>query len=87
MGVDYIFVSHHIQSECDFKYTILTPHIMRHTHGSELQDLGVDMNIIKDRLGHGSIETTAKYAKPSIETQIRAYERYLANKKGGISNG
>lgn len=76
-----------IESACGFKYIRLTPHTMRHTHASELQDLGVDVNIIKDRLGHGSIETTAKYSKPSIKTQIKAYERYLASKEGKVPNG
>ncbi|WP_047980134.1 tyrosine-type recombinase/integrase [Ornithinibacillus contaminans] len=75
-----------IESKCDFKYIKLTPHSLRHTHSSELQDLGVDINIIKDRLGHASIETTAKYTEPSIQTKIMAYERFLDSKKGVLSN-
>src|SRR5690606_19262365 len=73
-----------IEDTCGFKYIRLTPHTMRHTHASELQDLAVDVNIIKERLGHRSIETTAKYAKPSIETQIKAYERYLESKESAV---
>jgi len=67
------------------KYFKLTPHALRHTHASELQNIGVDINIIKDRLGHSSIETTSQYAKPSIETLIKAHERYLNQKGGDIS--
>lgn len=81
--VELIF--NEIEAKCGFKHIKLTPHSLRHTHASELQDLGVDINIIKHRLGHGSIETTAKYSKPSLETQIRAYERYLESKKGVVS--
>lgn len=76
-----------IELASELRYIRLTPHALRHTHASELQDLGVDVNIIKDRLGHGSIESTAKYAKPSIETLIKAHERYLASKEGVVSDG
>lgn len=76
-------VFNQIELACKFKYIRLTPHALRHTHASELQDLGVDVNIIKNRLGHGSIESTANYAKPSIETLIKAHERYLAFKEEG----
>lgn len=58
----------------------LTPHALRHTHASELQSMGVDINIIKDRLGHSSIGTTAQYAKSSVETLIKAHERYMLTK-------
>ena len=65
------------------KNKVITPHSLRHSHASNLQDLGVDINIIKERLGHASIVTTAKYSKPSIKTLTMAYERYLDSKKGG----
>jgi integrase/recombinase XerD len=67
----------------EFKNVIFTPHSMRHTHASNLQDAGLGIDIIKARLGHSSIETTTKYAKPSPETLSIAYERYLINSKGG----
>lgn len=60
----------------------ITPHSLRHTHASNLQDLGVDINVIKERLGHSSLLTTSRYAKPSAETLTMAYERYLHSKKG-----
>lgn len=58
----------------------LTAHSLRHAHASELQDMGVDINVIKERLGHGSIETSAKYAKPSVKTLSLSYERFLAQR-------
>lgn len=63
-------------------YYRLTPHALRHTHASELQAMGVDINIIKERLGHKSIMTTSQYAKPTVQTLTIAHERYLENKKG-----
>lgn len=67
------------------KYFKLSPHALRHTHATELQNLGVDINIIKDRLGHSSIATTSQYAKPSVETLMKAHERYLHQKGGDIN--
>lgn len=66
-----------IDGALNIKGVKLTPHTLRHTHGSELQDMGVDVNIIKERLGHSSIESTAIYAKPSVETLTLSYERFL----------
>ena len=73
-----------IEKESHVEHFHLTPHALRHTHASDLADLGVDINVIKERLGHGGINTTAKYAKPSIKTLIMAHERYL-DIKGGMN--
>lgn len=69
-----------LNAALDIKGVKLTAHTLRHTHASELQDMGVDINIIKERLGHGSIETTAKYAKPSLKTLSLSYERFLSTR-------
>src|SRR5215467_11681472 len=37
------------------------PHDMRHAHASWLLAGGADLQMVKDRLGHGSISTTEKY--------------------------
>lgn len=79
-AIEYMF--NEIYTATEVKYFKLTPHALRHTHASELQSIGVDINIIKDRLGHSSIGTTAQYAKPSVETLIKAHERYLLAKGG-----
>lgn len=89
-GNPYIFVSHRdgeplsrntvekmfrvISEHCKIK---CTPHSLRHTHASELADAPIDPLIIKDRLGHGNINTTAKYTDISLESRRRSYERYL----------
>ncbi len=71
-----------VQLESGLKHFRLTPHSLRHTHASELQDIGVDVNVIRERMGHASIATTAKYAKPSVKTLAMAHERYLDSKRG-----
>ncbi|CEH31339.1 Uncharacterized protein BN1090_A2_03812 [Aneurinibacillus migulanus] len=89
-GNPYIFVSHRdgnpltrnavekmfreVSKQCSIK---CTPHSLRHTHASELADASIDPLVIKDRLGHGSINTSAKYTEISLETRRRSYERYL----------
>ena len=39
----------------------VTPHGMRHAHASWLLAGGADLQVVKERLGHGSITTTEKY--------------------------
>ena len=39
----------------------VTPHGLRHAHASWLLAGGADIQVVKERLGHGSISTTAKY--------------------------
>jgi integrase len=41
--------------------THITPHGMRHAHASWLLAGGADLQVVKERLGHGSITTTEKY--------------------------
>jgi integrase len=39
----------------------VTPHGLRHAHASWLLAGGADLQVVKERLGHGSISTTGKY--------------------------
>jgi Phage integrase family len=39
----------------------VTPHALRHAHASWLLAGGADIQVVKDRLGHGSIITTQNY--------------------------
>jgi hypothetical protein len=39
----------------------VTPHGLRHAHASWLLAGGADLQVVKERLGHGSIATTGKY--------------------------
>jgi len=41
-----------------------TPHKLRHTYGRQRVDLGVDIRIIAEALGHESLEST------QIDTQV-----------------
>jgi integrase len=39
----------------------ITPHGLRHAHASRLLAGGADLQVVKERLGHGSITTTERY--------------------------
>ncbi len=53
----------------------VTPHTFRHTTGVFLVDSGVDLNTIREWLGHAHIATTEIYARPSLATKRLALER------------
>jgi site-specific recombinase XerD len=56
-----------------------TPHVMRHTTATHLVDAGVPLAIVKNILGHSSIQTTQVYVEISQQT----VDRYMKdwNKK------
>ena len=47
--------------ECSGIDLHVTPHALRHAHASWLLADGADIQVVKDRLGHGSIITTQNY--------------------------
>lgn len=52
-----------------------TPHVLRHTHASELERLGVPIEVISRRLTHASLSTTVKtYIHIGVEDQRRALQ-------------
>lgn len=61
-----------------------TPHMLRHTHGTELKERGYDQIYISDRLGHSSLESTNKYMHISFEAQSEAYEKMILSRNRGV---
>lgn len=61
-----------------------TPHMLRHTHGTELKERGYDQIYISDRLGHNSLESTNKYMHISFEAQSEAYEKMILSRSDGV---
>jgi len=58
-----------------------TPHMLRHTHGTELKESGYSEVYIMDRLGHNSMESTNQYMHLSYEAQSEAYHRFLEKRR------
>jgi integrase/recombinase XerD len=71
--VDYIRLNKIVGTHAAFNYSLqnvvaklgikknITAHVARHTFGSTLVDLGVDMKVAQGLLAHGSIESTKVY--------------------------
>ncbi len=51
---------HRARKALKLKYA-LTPHVLRHTVGTRLDEAGVGMGVIGDQLGHRSYKTTMNY--------------------------
>jgi len=43
----------------------VSPHSLRHTHAHHLRLAGVALEVVGDRLGHASLDTTKRYTRPS----------------------
>lgn len=55
----------------------VTPHMMRHTHATELIQQGWDMALVQKRLGHSSIQTTVNiYTHLSVQDLKNALKKY-----------
>jgi site-specific recombinase XerD len=53
----------------------ISPHKFRHATAVSLVAAGVDVTVIRDWLGHESLDTTNIYARASLETKRRALEK------------
>jgi site-specific recombinase XerD len=53
----------------------ITPHTFRHTVGVALVSAGVDVTVIRNWLGHVSLDTTNHYARANLETKRKALEK------------
>ena len=53
-----------------------TPHVMRHTTATHLIEAGVPLAVVKNILGHSSIQTTQIYLDISQQTVDRSMEKW-----------
>lgn len=60
----------------------VTPHSFRHATAVHLVASGVDVTVIRNWLGHVSLETTNHYAQANLETKREALERVEKPKTG-----
>lgn len=63
----------HPEMFCSGPYT---PHVMRHTTATHLIEAGVPLAIVKNILGHSSIQTTQIYVEITQQTVDRSMERW-----------
>ena len=61
----------------------ISPHTWRHSTAVSLVEQGVDVTVIRDWLGHVSLETTNRYARANLETKRKALEKVGAASRPG----
>jgi len=61
----------------------VSPHTWRHSTAVSLVEQGVDVTVIRDWLGHVSLETTNRYARANLETKRKALEKVGASSSPG----
>lgn len=59
----------------------VTPHTFRHSTAVSLVAAGVDVTVIRDWLGHVSLDTTNYYARANIETKRKALAKVAASSR------
>src|SRR5258708_11575650 len=52
----------------------ITPHTFRHTAAVHLLESGVDVAVVKDWLGHASLDSTYIYARANLVTKRKALQ-------------
>lgn len=61
------------------------PHILRHSRAMHWLEAGVDLQYIKDLLGHSEISTTEVYAKLNTEMKRKILEEVYPQKTNAVS--
>ena len=52
----------------------MSPHLIRHSTAVHLLEAGVELNVIRNWLGHVSLETPNRYAEMTLATKEKALE-------------
>jgi len=75
-GISHILQKHINKAvlKCSDMPLKATPHILRHSKATHLLQAGINLVLIRDILGHVSIQTTEKYARVDMETKRRVLE-------------
>lgn len=56
----------------------VTPHLLRHSSASELVELGINLRVVQEHLGHASVKTTERYTRVSDPARRSAVDAFGA---------
>ncbi len=70
--IDRFFVYRHV-----LKYGGVSPHQLRHSFATHLLDNDIDLMVVKNLLGHASIDTTQCYLQVTAKRKRDVYKRYF----------
>lgn len=61
----------------EIEMTHFSPHDLRRTFATRLLDSGADLAIVKEAMGHASVQTTLRYDKRGIE-KVKKFTRIIS---------
>lgn len=82
-GVTHILQKYADKIKCPDIQSKITPHILRHSKAVHLLQAGISIILIRDILGHVSVQTTEMYARVDMETKRKALENAYSNMTPG----
>lgn len=59
-----------------------SPHCLRHTFATQLLNAGVTLEVLKELMGHRSIQNTLRYTQLCEQTKRRQYDEAMARVEG-----